>query len=38
MYISRIDRFVWIERVGGRPWLITPDEPEAFVRAVAPSG
>jgi hypothetical protein len=38
MYISRIDRFVWIERVGGRPWLITPDEPEAFVRAVAPPG
>jgi len=28
MYISRIDRFVWIERAGGRPWLITPERPE----------
>jgi hypothetical protein len=35
MYISRTDRFVWIERVSGRPWLITPDRPEAFVRALA---
>jgi hypothetical protein len=34
MYISRTDRFVWIERVSGRPWLITPDRPEAFVRAL----
>ena len=34
MYISRIDRFVWIERVGGRPRLITPAEREAFVRAL----
>jgi uncharacterized membrane protein len=35
MYISRIDRFVWIERVSARPWLITPDQPEAFVRALS---
>jgi hypothetical protein len=34
MYISRTDRFVWIERVHGRPWLITPEEPEAFVHAL----
>src|SRR5579872_6487733 len=27
MYISRTDAFVWIERVGGRPWLLTPDQP-----------
>jgi hypothetical protein len=36
MYISRVDRFVWIECGGRRPWLITPDEPEAFVRALTP--
>jgi hypothetical protein len=35
MYVSRTDRFVWIERAGGRPWLITPDQPEAFVRALS---
>jgi hypothetical protein len=35
MYVSRTDRFVWIERAGDRPWLITPDEPEAFARALA---
>jgi len=34
MYISRTDGFVWIERVGGRPWLITPADPEAFARAL----
>ena len=34
MYVSRIDRFVWIERGSARPWLITPDRPEAFVRAL----
>jgi hypothetical protein len=34
MYISRTDRFVWIERTAGRPWLITPEEPEEFVRAL----
>jgi hypothetical protein len=35
MYISRTDRFVWIERVHDRPWLITPEQPEAFVRALS---
>jgi Bacterial PH domain len=43
MYVSRLDRFVWIERGSERPWLITPDRPEAFVSALtlqpaAPSG
>ena len=36
MYVSRLDRFVWIERGGERPWLITPERPEAFVSALAP--
>ncbi|HMB73228.1 MAG TPA: PH domain-containing protein [Gammaproteobacteria bacterium] len=31
LYISRTDRFVWIERRHGKPWLITPDRPEEFV-------
>src|SRR6266568_7988377 len=35
MYISRTDRFVWIERAGSRPWLITPEQPEAFVDALS---
>jgi hypothetical protein len=35
MYISRTDSFVWIERTGGRPWLLTPEEPEEFVRALS---
>lgn len=35
MYVSRTDRFVWIERAGGRPWLITPERPEAFARALS---
>jgi hypothetical protein len=35
MYISRIDQFVWIERLSDRPWLVTPDQPEAFVRALS---
>ncbi|RIK07260.1 MAG: hypothetical protein DCC49_10525 [Acidobacteria bacterium] len=30
MYISRLDRFVWIER-DDRPWLITPERPDDFV-------
>jgi hypothetical protein len=33
MYISRLDGFVWIERANVRPWLITPERPEEFVRA-----
>lgn len=35
MYVSRLDGFVWIERRAERPWLITPDDPDAFVRALA---
>lgn len=35
MYVSRTDRFVWIERGRERPWLITPERPEAFVRALS---
>ncbi|MGQ0695683.1 MAG: PH domain-containing protein [Nitrospiraceae bacterium] len=34
MYVSRNDIFVWIERKNGRPWLITPEQPENFVRAL----
>ena len=34
MYVSRTDGFVWIERGHERPWLITPDEPDAFVRTL----
>jgi len=35
MYISRTDQFIWIERAGDRPWLITPEQPEDFVRALS---
>ena len=35
MYISRVDRFVWIECANERSWLISPDQPEAFVRALS---
>jgi hypothetical protein len=35
MYVSRLDRFVWIERGSERPWLITPDRPESFVAALS---
>jgi hypothetical protein len=34
MYVSRLERFVWIERGRERPWLITPDRAEEFVRAL----
>lgn len=34
MYVSRGDGLVWIERGGERPWLVTPESPEAFVRAI----
>lgn len=34
MYVSRLDQFVWIERRGTRPWLITPERPDAFVQAL----
>jgi hypothetical protein len=35
VYASRTDGFVWIERINERPWLITPERPEAFVRALS---
>lgn len=35
LYITRTDRFVWIECVGGRPWLITPENPDEFVGALS---
>jgi hypothetical protein len=38
MFVSRTDRFVWIERKSERPWLITPDQPDAFVRALSTHG
>jgi hypothetical protein len=34
MYVSRTHGFVWIERRNDRPWLLTPDEPEIFMRAL----
>jgi Bacterial PH domain len=34
MYISRTDDFVWIEFGEERPWLITPEQPTLFVRAL----
>lgn len=30
MYISRLDRFIWIER-DDRPWLVTPERPDEFL-------
>ena len=35
MYISRTNDLVWIEFANGRPWLITPEHPEAFVPALS---
>ena len=35
MYVSRTDGLVWIERGAERPWLITPEEPDAFVRLLS---
>ena len=35
MYLSRTNDLVWIEFTNGRPWLITPEHPEAFVRALS---
>jgi hypothetical protein len=34
MYISRVDQFVWIERQPERAWLITPDNPQAFIQSL----
>lgn len=36
MYVSRTDGYVWIECAGARPWLITPERPGAFVKALEP--
>jgi hypothetical protein len=35
MYVSRTDRFVWIDCKQGRPWLITPEHPDDLVRALS---
>ena len=35
MYISRTDGFVWIERADGQPWLVTPERPDEFARALS---
>ncbi len=35
MYVSRTNDYVWIERPGNRPWLITPEQPEEFARALS---
>jgi hypothetical protein len=34
MYITRSDGLVWIDVANARPWLITPEDPDAFVRAL----
>jgi hypothetical protein len=34
MYVSRLDRFGWIERGKERQWLITPERAEEFVAAL----
>jgi hypothetical protein len=35
MYLSRTDALVWIERGSARPWLISPEHPEDFIRELA---
>lgn len=35
VFASRSDRFVWIERAGAGPLLITPEQPDVFVRSLA---
>jgi len=37
MYVSRLNDFVWIERGREQPWLLTPEQPESFVRALSSS-
>jgi Bacterial PH domain len=34
-YIPRTDGFVWVERKSDRPWLLTPEQPEAFILALS---
>ena len=35
MYVSRVDDLVWIERGREQPWLLTPEQPDAFVHALS---
>lgn len=35
MYASHTEGFVWIVHINEHPWLITPEQPEAFVRALS---
>lgn len=37
MYVSRTTDLVWIERGNERPWLITPERPEEFIRQLLPT-
>ena len=37
MYVSQLNDFVWIERGREQPWLLTPEEPDAFVHALSSS-
>src|SRR5262249_20308969 len=36
-YVPRSDGLVWIERPGAGPWLIPPEHPDVFVRALWPA-
>jgi hypothetical protein len=38
MYISRTDRYVWIECGTRKPWLLTPDRPEEFAKSIGGPG
>jgi len=35
MYVSRTDFCIWIERLNGRPMIVTPEQPERFVHALS---
>jgi len=35
MYVSRLDDLVRIERGREQPWLITPEQPDAFIHALS---
>jgi hypothetical protein len=37
MYVSRTTDLVWIARGSERPWLITPERPEEFIRQLLPA-
>ena len=34
VYVTRSDGLVWLDCKDARPWLITPDNPDAFVQAL----